>query len=61
MFTKQHYEAIANIIDESRRINLDYEYLDTDKVVERLADFFETDNERFDRDRFYTACYKRKS
>uniref|UniRef100_A0A6M3LP76 Uncharacterized protein n=1 Tax=viral metagenome TaxID=1070528 RepID=A0A6M3LP76_9ZZZZ len=61
MVTKQHFEAIANIINNCRRLEdmPDSEHIDTDRIVESMADYFEEQNERFDRDRFYKACYKR--
>jgi len=55
--TKKHYEAIAEVIndvirpyDERAVQNLVYD------VTNDLADYFESDNPRFDRDRFLTAC-----
>lgn len=60
--TKKHYEAIADVVC---RINLEYsgnttihKYVRTSNRVtaRRLADYFATDNPRFDRDKFLTAC-----
>ena len=53
MFTKQHYEIIANIIRDLS----DYENnINRDDLMEHLADYFEKDNENFDRDKFYHKC-----
>lgn len=47
MFTKQHYKAIAHILDANH----------TDLcVVSDFADYFEEDNERFDRTLFIRAA-----
>ena len=63
MLTKKHFEAIAKIINQSRRLeNLpDSEYIDTDRIVELTANYFENENPNFNRDRYYKACYKRQS
>lgn len=50
MFTKKHYEVIADTIrelegDEKRNL-----------IAHKLADMFRTDNPRFDTERFMTAC-----
>jgi len=57
MFQKQHYEAVANII---RDLVDNANNIDRDDLVEHLADYFEKDNENFDRDKFYKACYTKK-
>jgi hypothetical protein len=52
-FTKQHYEAVADRFAESDARGLSR--LERDLLVEladSLADLFEHDNPRFDRDRF---------
>jgi len=46
-FTRQHYKAIADILQS---ILADYD------TCCKFADYFATDNERFDRDRFLEAC-----
>ncbi len=55
MFTRTHYKAIAAIV------NIDYdqdcnEYGARVDMAEKLADYFASDNPRFDRERFLTAC-----
>ena len=59
MFTKQHFEAIARYL----RPYIDSTYLQTPKEREvatkiaiDLASYFETQNPRFDKDKFLTAC-----
>lgn len=60
MFTRKHYEAVAEIIKERSK-----HYADMGRygcangagsVGDKLADLFEKDNPRFDRDRFLAAC-----
>lgn len=60
MFTKQHYEAIAQIIREStcKTSNPDFEYISKHDLTIKLADMFNEDNERFQRIKFLVACYK---
>ena len=55
--TKKHYEAIASIIE----CNTMGQHVTTpgkilDNIAEDLADYFATDNPRFDRDKFMIAC-----
>ena len=49
--TKKHYEAIASIL----AIDTGYTR-EVAIIAERLADYFASDNPRFDRVRFLTAC-----
>ena len=57
MFTKQHFEAIADIIKSAQTkyrgctANELYNY-----IAEDFADYLEGQNERFNRDKFYQAC-----
>lgn len=54
MFTKQHYEAIAEII-HSRTIS--WEVAEEIRYIAiDLADYFQRDNPRFNRGRFLAAC-----
>lgn len=55
MFTKQHYEAIARIINTQTQGN---GAIHKNGLVQALADMFEADNERFNRDKFFTRCYE---
>ena len=64
MVTKQHYVAIAEIIDRNTRI-LDFPvkgvthrawYLERWEIVTELANYFVADNPRFDRQKFLEAC-----
>ena len=50
-FAKRHYEAIAQIIQHSKRDNRSVDWL-----ANELAFLFLTDNPRFDRERFLHAC-----
>ncbi len=60
MFTRQHYQAIANFIQDA---TLDDDRMNEGYVIERsrlmadIADMFKADNPRFDRQRFYDAAY----
>lgn len=61
MFTKQHYQAIANII-KGLTSNANVAWgghgsIDKDYLVKALADYFEKDNPNFDRELFFKACY----
>jgi hypothetical protein len=54
MFTRQHYKAIAAIIEENRRCvpanSVGY------GIAEDLARYFAADNPRFSREKFLAAC-----
>ena len=58
--TKKHYEAIASILErmhpDEDSLSYQYELSRFTELAERLADYFATDNPRFDRVRFLTAC-----
>lgn len=54
MFTKQHYEAIAEIINHVS--DNGYGYIDPDTLVKELCVYFKNDNPRFDSYRFKKAC-----
>ena len=58
--TKKHYEAIAAILEKYRNAPLyeaDYsDYRTAEHIAAELADYFATDNPRFDRARFWQAC-----
>lgn len=61
MFTKQHYEAIAKIIKQEIEWSESYQTegvrTNTCKhIALDLAQYFESDNPRFDRKRFLEAC-----
>lgn len=47
MFTRKHYQAIANILAQHK--------VDSEVVVD-FAKYFATDNERFNKQRFYDAA-----
>jgi hypothetical protein len=55
MFTKQHYEAIAKIINRHTSANGS---IKKHELTRGLADMFEQDNERFSREKFLVACYE---
>lgn len=47
MFTKQHYEKIAEVIN----------FCDNkEEIINELSDMFEGDNEMFDKYKFKLAC-----
>lgn len=57
MFSKRHYEAIAEVVRNA--YSLTWDGSDTDGVAlmeEGLADLFANDNPRFDIDKFTAAC-----
>jgi len=51
--TKKDYEKIASVIFRCGDI------ISKQKLIADLADAFAQDNPRFDRDRFFNACYSR--
>jgi hypothetical protein len=53
MFAKRHYEFIAKTF---REYPFAVSQLDLNLVASGLADRFERDNPRFDRQRFLAAC-----
>lgn len=53
--TKRHFEAVAHILNNEAAFSLKAQpHLES--VARRLADYFATDNSRFDRARFLKAC-----
>lgn len=55
--TKKHYKAIAEIIKaETSHVNPKFLFIPTEELSNKLADYFEQDNDRFDRDKFLSAC-----
>lgn len=63
MLTRKHYHSIAEIfkqnLEEIKPIDsmlAQYGWACIACVAEELADYFEKDNPRFDRDRFLEAC-----
>jgi hypothetical protein len=63
IFTRRHYVAIARMIrDRAERSPARGEpggtwyYVALDDIARDLADFFQEDNPRFDRDRFLVAA-----
>lgn len=52
--TKKHFEAIAAILSE---VHDDYRHDGAvDAMASRMADYFKSQNPRFDRDQFLAAC-----
>ena len=49
--TKKHYEAIAKILSHGKD-----QLTDKAKLTKKLADYFATDNPKFNRDKFIEAC-----
>lgn len=71
-FTKQHYEAIAEVIKESAEYSEDYLFrhgecssyprlIMGDELLRVLCAMFEEDNPLFDRKKFWEACFKEAS
>lgn len=59
MLTKKHFKAIAEIIRTSRDVIITYtsnKPIAECDVAEHLADYFATQNPRFDRQKFLDAC-----
>lgn len=55
MFTRQHYKAIAKIIEETKSGEQLWDG-QANRIAIKLIDYFATDNPRFDREKFLTAC-----
>lgn len=55
MATKKDYEVISQLIND---LTDSEGKLDKDDLVEKLSDYFEKDNPRFNKDLFNKACYK---
>lgn len=53
--SKQHFKAIAEIL--KRNANVPHRLVNINAVYE-LADYFGTENERFDKQKFIEACLK---
>lgn len=53
MFTRKHFKAVAKIIAGNRGQGVEYTL---DNIASELADYFATQNPRFDRNRFMKAC-----
>lgn len=54
--TKKHFEAIASILSEYRPEAFDRPEVVYSDMVSALADYFESENPNFDRDRFVAAA-----
>jgi len=52
--TKEDYIAIAEILNDAYHLDS----TEIDNLVTNFATFFKKENERFDKQRFYDACYK---
>lgn len=57
MASKKDYEAIARIIKDLTTEEGD---IAQGYLMEELSDYFEKDNPKFDRDKFYKACYEKE-
>ena len=65
--SRRDFEAIAQIISELREDSLyspfardKYKWIDSNDLVNQLADYLLSQNPRFDYDRFYNACQVRE-
>ena len=61
MFTRQHYKAIANIIEKhtdeiNDEVHNHYMIVPRNTLINELADYFAQDNPLFDQDKFLKAC-----
>ena len=60
MLTKKDFKAVAEIIEKRKKLNrgtrLTSNFLYADDLAGDLADYFATQNPRFDRERFMKAC-----
>ena len=54
MLSRKHYKAIAQTIKDNS--NKDIDVVDKDGLINDLCDIFKQDNNRFDYDRFVSAC-----
>jgi hypothetical protein len=57
MFTKKHYVAIANIINNSTQINHP-KLITKDVLIIQMCGFLKTNNSHFDIEKFKKDCYK---
>lgn len=57
MLTKKDYVAIAKIVNKSYAGDSSTEF-ELPALEKRLADYFEQDNPKFNRQRFLDACFK---
>lgn len=62
MLTRKDYKAIAKIIRDNRPAESDNDYSNgknhaVSDISKALADYLESDNPRFNRQRFYDACF----
>tara|TARA_R100000234_G_scaffold111746_1_gene84957 strand:+ start:2049 stop:2228 length:180 start_codon:yes stop_codon:yes gene_type:complete len=58
--TRRHFNKVAQIMATSQPMSENYvEGKQKRKYVEQLADFFQSENPRFDRERFINACYQK--
>ncbi|MBU2249277.1 MAG: hypothetical protein KKD77_21195 [Gammaproteobacteria bacterium] len=55
MFTKNHYKAIAKMLQDSFGDDLFTHYAPS-LFVDKLVDYFKADNPLFDKGRFLAAC-----
>ena len=62
--TRKHFEAVARILKAEKDAGPDYNLehrrdvheVTVSAIAHGLVEFFGTENERFDRERFLTAC-----
>jgi hypothetical protein len=56
MITRKHFEAIAKVIDSSRRGYGGQDVLDTRAVLNGLVEYFQSENWNFDAEIFLACC-----
>ena len=60
MLTQKDFKAVAEIIEKRKKLNRGTRrtpnFLYADNLAGDLADYFATQNPRFDRERFMKAC-----
>jgi len=65
MFTKKHFEAVADLLHEFTQYNGKRVYPGSgevdkiiDVIVDRFTNYFDNQNDRFNREKFLTRVYK---
>lgn len=66
MMTKKQFQAVADLFNDAMEDMTDYSHMDTGYIVGRaagieamaqdMADYFQKENPRFDREKFLDAC-----
>ena len=54
--TKKHFKKIAEIIANNKAVNFNNPLSQKINLINKLADYFKSINENFDKDKFSSAC-----